>query len=91
MVNWQITVNTIFCDAVADEVTIMVYKDWSAKCTGHEKYTGSRDKSVELVKRSMQLRRVVDCQGLGCKLISEYKEKLKAEELKKETAEGKPV
>ena len=26
---WQITAKTIYCDAVGDEVTILVHKDWS--------------------------------------------------------------
>jgi hypothetical protein len=48
MVNWQVTATTVFCDAVDDEVTIIVYKDWSVKCTGHEKYaTGQEKPAVE--------------------------------------------
>ncbi len=35
MVNWQITATTIYCEAVSDEVTIMVHKDWSVTCTAH--------------------------------------------------------
>jgi len=29
MVGWQTTVTTVYCDAVDDEVTIVVYEDWS--------------------------------------------------------------
>jgi hypothetical protein len=29
--DWQITATTIYCDAVDDDVTIIVYKDWSTK------------------------------------------------------------
>ena len=28
---------TRYCDAVDDEVTILVYKDWSTRCTGYQK------------------------------------------------------
>ncbi len=36
--NWQVTATTVYCDAVDDEVTLLVYKDWSTKCTGYSKY-----------------------------------------------------
>jgi uncharacterized protein YqkB len=80
MVNWQVTATTVFCDAVDDEVTIIVYKDWSVKCTGHEKYANSRDAEFQLVKRSLQLRRTLQCEGLECERVNQYKEKLAAEE-----------
>ena len=38
MVDWQVTAKTIYCDNVDDEVTILVYKDWSANCNGFDKY-----------------------------------------------------
>jgi len=83
MVNWQVTATTVYCDAVDDEVTIMVYKDWSTKCTGHDKYTKSRDAEFQLVKRSLQLRRTLKCEGLECGRVNQYKEKLAAEEAEK--------
>jgi len=90
MVNWQVTATTVFCDAVDDEVTIMVYKDWSIKCTGHDKYTKSRDAEYQLVKRSLQLRRTLKCEGLECSRVNQYKEKLAAEEAEK-TGQSTPV
>jgi hypothetical protein len=33
--DWQLTATAIYCDAVDDDVTIIVYKDWSTKCTGY--------------------------------------------------------
>jgi hypothetical protein len=84
MVDWQVTATTIFCDAVDDEVTILVYKDWAVKCTGHDKYTGSRDEQLKLVKKSLELRRTLDCQGLSCDRVVEYKRKLLIEEAAKE-------
>jgi len=84
MVDWQITAKTIYCDAVDDEVTIMVYNDWSVKCTGLEKYSTSREASVELVKRSLAMKRSLDCQGINCIRVSQYKEQLLSEETNKE-------
>ena len=53
MVDWQITATTIYCDAVDDEVTILVNKDWSTRCTGMRKYSESREESINLVKKSL--------------------------------------
>jgi hypothetical protein len=80
MVDWQVTAYTFLCEAVDDEVTILVYPDWSVKCSGNIRYTGSRNASVELVKRSLALKKVLDCKGLDCPSITEYKLKLQHEE-----------
>ena len=80
MVDWQVTAVTINCYAVADEVTIIVKNDWLVKCTGFVKYAGSREKELELLKRSMTLKRTFACKGLQCPQITEYLRKLQAEE-----------
>jgi len=90
MVNWQVTATTVFCEAVDDEVTIIVYKDWSVKCTGRDKYTSSRDAEFQLVKKSLQLRRTLQCEGLECERVTRYKEKLAAEEAG-ESGQSTPV
>lgn len=83
MVDWQITATTIYCNAVDDEVTIMVYKDWTVKCTGFNKYSGSREASLKLSKKSTKTRRALECQGIDCERVTGYKDKLKAEEAAK--------
>jgi hypothetical protein len=80
MVDWQVTAVTINCNSVAEEVTIIVKSDWSVKCTGFEKYSNSRHARLDLVSRSMVLKRTLDCPGLQCKPIAEYLQKLQAEE-----------
>lgn len=80
MVDWQVTATTIHCNAVDDEVTIMVDKDWSVKCTGVRKYTESREEQIKLVRKSLQLRRALECEGVQCTRILEYKQKLRDEE-----------
>jgi hypothetical protein len=81
MLGWQTTETTSYCDAVGDEVTIVVYKDWSVKCTGYEKYVGSSgDKTNLLKKRSRQLKRQLKCVGLGCDRVVQYKGKLLSQE-----------
>jgi len=79
--SWQLTATTINCDAVADEVTILVYKDWTAKCTAHQKYT-SKEAVKLLRKKSLALKRQLGCLGPECPKVIQYKEKLIAEELK---------
>ena len=71
------------CEAVDDEVTIMVYKDWSTKCTGVQKYTESREEQVNLVRKSLKLRRSLECEGNRCTRLVEYRQQLQDEEAKK--------
>ncbi len=68
MVNWQVTAKTIYCETVQDEVTILVYKDGTAKCTGFKRYGESK-------ARGMQAKCNADCS-----LVTEYKNRLFAEE-----------
>ena len=85
MVDWQVTATTIYCDAVDDEVTVLVYKDWSVKCTGCRKYGEAGKDAVNLLKKkSRQLKRQLACVGLECHRVTQYKEKLLAEEAKNE-------
>lgn len=73
MENWKITAATIYCDAVGCEVTLMVYKDWSVKCTGYEKYG-------KLGQKSRQSKKPLNCEVLECPQVKRYKEKLSGEE-----------
>jgi len=84
MVNWQLTATTIYCDAVDEEVTIIVYKDGSVKCTGYDKYNEPSKEIANLAKRkSKQLKRKLKCEGLECYRINQYTEKLFAEKVKR--------
>lgn len=83
MVNWQVTAATIHCDAVDDEVTILVYKDWSVKCTGYRKYGESKREAAKLLReKSRQLKQKLVCEGPECHRAIQYKEKLLSEEAK---------
>jgi hypothetical protein len=84
MVNWQVTATTIYCDAVDDEVTIMVQKDWSIRCTGYYKYSGSNEGSASLKKKAKKIKRQLKCEGQECFRVTRYKESL----LKEETGNG---
>ena len=83
MVNWQVTAATIHCDAVDDEVTILVYKDWSVKCTGYRKYGESNREAAKLLReKSRQIQQRLTCEGPECYRAIQYKEKLLSEEAK---------
>ncbi len=78
MVNWQITATTIYCDAVDDDVTIIVYKDWSIRCTGCRKYgEGLSKETAKMLKRkAKRLGRNLRCDGpLDCK-ATDYRDSL---------------
>ncbi len=84
MVNWQVTATTIHCDAVDDEVTVMVYKDGTAKCTGYGKYgQPGRGMAGRLRKKGQQLPGGAKCEGPDCPRATAYRDKLFAEESSK--------
>ena len=80
--DWQVTATTIYCDAVDEDVTLMVYKDRSAKCVGYKKYRESITKETAKVlkKKAKKLGRELRCEGPECSRLIEYKDKLSAEE-----------
>ena len=84
MASWKITATTIYCDAVDDEVTVLVYKDFSTKCTGYKKYfKPTREVANLLKKKSKRLGHKLACQGLECHRVTKYQKKLLSEEAKK--------
>ena len=81
MVDWQVTAATIYCDAIDSEVTLLVYRDGSVKCTGYVKYGESGKETAKLLKKkSKQLKRQLGCEGLECYRVIQYRDKLFAEE-----------
>jgi ABC-type branched-subunit amino acid transport system ATPase component len=67
MVNWQITATTLLCAANGAEVTVMVYKDGTLKCTG------------DTVAQSDKTRRSA-CSASSCPQVKTYRDKLTVEE-----------
>jgi hypothetical protein len=80
MSDWKVTTGTFNCRAVADEVTIIVKKDWSVQCSGFDKLKSSRRAQLQMLDRSLDLKRSLECKGMQCKKITDYLEKLQAEE-----------
>ena len=82
MVDWQVTATTIYCDAVDDEVTILLYKDGSIRCTGYKKYVENPNKETAQVlkKKGKRLGRNLKCEGPQNSRVTIYRDKLTAEE-----------
>jgi len=89
MVNWQVTATTIYCDAVDEDVTLMVYKNGEAECIGYKKYREPGKETVKLLeRRSKQLGRGLDCEGSECSRVIQYRDKLFAEEAERGCVES---
>jgi hypothetical protein len=83
MTDWQTTAKTIYCDAVDDEVTILIFKNFSLRCTGCKKYTELNDITLNIIKeKNHRLKRPIKCEGEQCHRVAGYKEKILAEEAK---------
>ena len=82
MADWQGTATTIYCDAVDDDVTIIVYKDGSIRCTGYKKYVENpnKEKAQMLKKKGKRLGRKLKCEGPQDYRVTSYRDKLTAEE-----------
>ncbi len=63
--DWRVTAKAIYCDAVDDNVVVMVYPDGKTRCTGYQKYVehGNKESSAALKKRSRVLNRELKCEG----------------------------
>lgn len=81
MVDWKITAATIYCEDVDDEVTLLVYRDGTAKCTSCEKYTNPDKKTSKTIRTKCQLlKRQIVCKGQVCHRVTEYRDRIFAEE-----------
>ena len=77
MVDWLITATTIYCDAIEDEVTLIVDKDSALKCTGYTRYSSPDKETSRLAsKKSKQLGKQLKCEGLECHRAQKYRNKL---------------
>ncbi|OGN98494.1 MAG: hypothetical protein A2Y58_03655 [Chloroflexi bacterium RBG_13_51_52] len=78
-VDWELTATTIYCDDVADEVTIIVNQDGTVKCTGSQKYISpSKEVAKELKTASKKLGKKLACKDPACSTLDKYREELMA-------------
>jgi hypothetical protein len=82
MIDWQVTAKAIYCEAVEDDVVIMVYPDGSTKCTGYQKYVehANKETNVTLKKKSQVLGRQLKCEGPQDIRVTNYRDTLAAQD-----------
>ncbi|MBA7614810.1 hypothetical protein ES703_22083 [subsurface metagenome] len=89
MADWQITAATIYCDDVDDEVTVIVQGDGAVRCVGFGKYSEPGKDAAGLIKgKSRRLKRQLKCTGPECNRITDYRDRLFAEEEKQVESAG---
>jgi hypothetical protein len=76
MVDWEVTATTIFCEAVDDEVTLIVSGNGTAKCSGRQKYDTTKKSPAA---RSKPGGRKPDCKGESCPTLKHYRDKMLGE------------
>jgi hypothetical protein len=81
--DWQVTATTVKCDAVGEEITIMVYPDGSARCASYPKFSADSGTQAGTKKRTMKTSRTPECGGPLCRQVTDYRDKIMAEELPK--------
>jgi hypothetical protein len=83
MADWKITAKTIFCEAVDDEVTLLLNKDGEIHCTGCKKYSQPNNITRAIIRQKTSLlKRPVKCEGEQCPRVTGYREQILAEEIK---------
>lgn len=82
MADWKVTATTIYCDAVDDDVTIMVSGDWSARCLGYRKYAENlgKEEGKNPREKAKKLGRNLGCEGPLDYRVTEYRDRLMAED-----------
>jgi UDP-2,3-diacylglucosamine pyrophosphatase LpxH len=78
--NWQVTATTVECSHIGDFVTILVYKDWSSKCTWWAKYKKVAGEDPKHKFSKDVKAKIGKCQGPDCKYVVGYRDKLIGEE-----------
>ncbi len=82
MVDWQVTATTIYCDAVAADVTLMVDGDGGVRCAGTLKYLTRTTPNIQrqLKQRSRKQGHPLACEGDACQRTVAYRDRIFAEE-----------
>jgi hypothetical protein len=92
MAGWQVTATSIYCDAIDDDVVIIINNDWTTRCTGYKKYGENITKEIALMlkKKSKKLGKELRCEGPLDYRVTSYRDKLIAEEKTKAKKQNKP-
>ena len=80
MADWMITATTIYCEAVDDEVTLLVYQDGTSRCTGCKKNgKPAKDKTKSAKAKSKSPGKQTACSEAECHRLTQYRDRLLAE------------
>jgi hypothetical protein len=80
MPDWKTTATTIYCNAVDDEVTLIVTADGTARCTGQPKYAKpGKETAREMKKKSRKSGKPLSCTGVDCHTVIQYRNRLLGE------------
>jgi hypothetical protein len=80
MVDWEVTATTIFCEAVDDEVTLIVSGNGAAKCSGRQKYENPQKETKKtLAGKSKAAGTQLSCKGESCATVKQYRDKMLGE------------
>jgi hypothetical protein len=80
MVDWEVTATTIFCEAVDDEVTLIVSGNGAVKCSGRQKYENpSKETRKTLAAKAKSGGKQLGCKGEGCNTVKLYRDKMLGE------------
>ena len=84
MAGWLVTATTIHCEWVDEDVTIVVYKDNSAWCTGYNKFRESvnRETAKLIREKEKKLGRELKCIYPSACGLTRYRDKISSEESK---------
>ena len=84
MTGWLVTATTIHCEFIDEDVTIIVYKDNSAKCTGYNKFCENITKeTIEALKvKGRKLGKELKCIYPSACGLTHYRDRILAEKAK---------
>jgi hypothetical protein len=75
--DWEITATTVYCDAVDDEVTLLIYADGTSRCTGRQKYAKPDKETSRAIKnKSRRQGKQLGCSDNDCSRVSQYRDSL---------------
>ena len=81
MADWELTATTVYCEAVEDEVTLLVSGEGACRCTGRQKYERPGKETARAMKnKSQRLGRKLGCPPSECDIIVRYRETMLGKE-----------
>lgn len=78
--NWEKTAISLRCDSIDDFVTVMVNREWIAKCAWYLRYKLKATKENKQKIDKTIKGRIDKCEGHDCPVVTKYRDKLIEEE-----------